>query len=403
MIDFPNSPTVGQQFTAAGVTWTWDGTKWTGNGLNTPYLPLAGGTLSGPLTLVGNPVAPLQPATKQYVDYIEAAYPLGDNRIINGDMFIDQRNNGAAGTAVNAYTVDRWAYSASQVNKGTWQRNPSAAPGFPYYLGFTSTSAYTSVAGDNFNFVQPIEADMVSDFAWGTANAQPATLSFWVYSSLSGTFGGAINNSGAPATRSYPFTFALTANTWTKIAITIPGDTGGAWVMAGNAAGLTVVFDLGCGSTYRGPAGAWASANYWGANGAVSVVATNLAFFYLTGVKLEIGTVATPYNRQSITKRLADCQRYFWTIPSAGNFYYLGLTTPNFSWSSQPTIMFPVTMRSSPTMLNAVFTTSSPPAGTPAYGAVTPQCATINNPSNNWTQGNFSATVALSAQFIAEL
>ena len=151
---------------------------------------------------------------------------------------------------------------------------------------------------------------MIGDFAWGTSGAQPVTLSFWARSSLTGTFTGSLTNYAG--TRSYPFTFSLpAANTWTRIVITIPGDTAGTWVMSGNCGALSVTFDLGAGANFSGPAGAWASGNFVGATGAVSVVATNAATFYVTGVKLEIGSVATPFNRQSLAKSMADCQRYY--------------------------------------------------------------------------------------------
>ena len=121
MIDFPASPTVGQIFTAGGATWTWDGSKWTGNGLNVAYLPLIGGTMLGPITLQGNPAGNLDAAPKQYVDTLSAGYPLGDNRIINGDMRIDQRNAGASGTAAG-YTVDRWVYGGTVPElQGNWR------------------------------------------------------------------------------------------------------------------------------------------------------------------------------------------------------------------------------------------------------------------------------------------
>ena len=349
MIDFPASPTTGQQFNAAGVTWTWDGTKWTGAGLNTPYLPLSGGTLSGPLTLVSDPTAALQPATKQYVD-AGNVYPR-DNRIINGDMRIDQRGiaSGAGGTALG-YTVDRWQFNASNATKGVWQRaggppGPNlAAAGFGYALTFTSNSAYTPLATDYFQFVQIVEADMVSDFAWGTPNAQPVTLSFWVNSSLTGTFSGVIGNDNG--TRSYPFSYSISvASTWTKVAVTIPGDTGGTWVMSGNTRSLTVHFDLGAGANYRGPANAWASVNYVGVTGAVNVVGTNGAIFNVTGVKLEIGSVATHYNRQSLAKSLADCQRYYQV--SQMLFAISGQPAGGQLNMSQPLI---VTMRAVPTL-----------------------------------------------------
>ena len=240
--------------------------------------------------------------------------PMGDNRIINGDMRIDQRNNGAAGTA-SVYTVDRWNFQTSPPSKITWGQNyNSASPpvGFSNCLGFWTTTAYTPAASDFFFVFQHIEADMVTDFAWGTLSAQPVTLSFWAFSAQAGTFSGAIHN-GVNPPRSYPFSFTLPANAWTRIAITIPGDTGGTWTLSGNGIGVRLRFDLGCGSTLRGPAGAWASADYCGVTGAVSIVATLNANFYVTGVKLEIGSVATPFNRQSLAKSMADCQRYFAT------------------------------------------------------------------------------------------
>jgi hypothetical protein len=191
---------------------------------DTTRLALSGGTLTGPLTLAANPAAALQPATKQYVDALPTG--MGDNRIINGDMLVNQRGVTGGATA-NGYSLDQWGYWSNQASKGTWGQNYGSLPalaGFPYYLGFVSSSAYTPVAADQFELYHPIEADLIPDFAFGTAGAQTVTLSFWAVSSLTGTFSGSLQNYAA--TRSYPFSFSLpTANTWTKIAITIPGDT----------------------------------------------------------------------------------------------------------------------------------------------------------------------------------
>jgi hypothetical protein len=273
---------------------------------------------------------------------ISAPQAMGDNRIINGDMRIDQRNQGALVTgSAGGYSVDRWAVAVTQTAKGTWGRgfsSTSLAVGFPYYWVFTSTSAYTPVASDNFAFYQVIEADNVSDFCFGTAAAQPITLSFWVYATVAGTYSGAIRNQPSPPTRSYPFTFTPTANAWTKIVVTIPGDTAGTWVTSGNAGGLQLTFDLGCGATLRGPPNAWASATYVGATGATSIVSTNGAQLAFTGVKIELGSIATPYNRQSLARIVIDCQRYFrsWK-PGLANgdiaqFIGSGTTTQGFSF-----------------------------------------------------------------------
>jgi hypothetical protein len=310
-LDFPASPTVGSTFSSGGRVWQWDGAKWVAASTSgSGFLPLSGGTMTGPIVLSADPAAALQPATKQYVDAVR----IGENRIINGDMWVDQRNNGASSTGTGIYTCDKWIYGTNQANKFTWQRAPAGpallALGVGYYFAFASNSAYTPAAIDTFQFMQYIESDMVTDFAWGTANAAPLTLSFWAYSSMTGNFGGAIRNSGA--TRSYPFIYNIpVASVWTKIAVTIPGDTAGTWLMTGNGVGIAVGFDLGSGSSSRGAAGFWTSSNYLGANGAVSVVAVNGAAFNIAGVKVEIGNYATPFVRGSLAKALADCQRYY--------------------------------------------------------------------------------------------
>jgi hypothetical protein len=141
-----------------------------------------------------------------------------------------------------------------------------------------------------------------------------------VRSSLTGTFGGSLRNSGL--TRSYPFTYTISsADTWEQKSITITGETTGTWLTT-NGFGLQLVFSLGMGSTFSGTAGSWASANYASATGATSVVGTNGATFYITGVQLEVGSVATPFERRPYGTELALCQRYFQLIEgfSAGSY-----------------------------------------------------------------------------------
>ena len=303
-----------------GALW-WDSVGgqlyvWFNDGNSSQWVPTSnGGGATGSTTppLPDGVAAVGVSAAYARADHVHPATFIGDNRIINGDMRIDQRNGGASGTATG-YTVDRWQYQGTVAGKIQWQQlaGPGGS-GFPTCLNGKALSAYAPAAGEGFFFAQPIEADMINDFLWGSASAQPVTLSFLAASSLPGTFGGALTN--AAQTRSYPFTFNLpTANTWTKFAVTIPGDTAGTWVFGSNAISLYVRFDLGTGATYRGPANAWASANYIGATGTVQTVATNGAQTAFTGVKLEIGSVATPFNRQSLAKSMADCQRYYQKI-----------------------------------------------------------------------------------------
>ena len=236
------------------------------------------------------------------------------NRIINGAMVIDQRNAGASitqGTG-NTFPVDRFFITGSVASKFTAQQSSTAPSGFNKSLLITSSSAYSVLAGDFFVLAQNIEGYNVADLNWGTANAKTVTLSFQVYSSLTGTFGGALVGG---STYSYPFTYTIsTANTWTTISVTVAGPTsGGTWDIT-NGSGLIVRFGLGVGTTYSGTAGSWTANNYFSATGATSVVGTNGATFYITGVQLEKGSTATSFDYRPYGTELQLCQRYFQSI-----------------------------------------------------------------------------------------
>jgi hypothetical protein len=271
------------------------------------------------------------------------------NRIINGAMAINQR--GASVTA-SGYTVDRFQYVASVASKGTLAQSTTVYPtGFNYSLGFTSSSAYSVGAGDYFAINQTIEGYNIADLGWGTANAKTVTLSFWVYSSLTGTFGGSL--SSYASTRSYPFTYTISsANTWTQISITVVGDTTVSatnWKI-NNDAGMNVWFGLGVGSTYSGTAGAWAGSAYYSATSAVSVVSTGSATFYITGVQLETGTVATTFEYRPYGTELQLCQRYFYKTNSVDTLRLGGLWGSVYaSGSANVSGTFPVPMRVAPT------------------------------------------------------
>jgi len=193
----------------------------------------------------------------------QAQYNGFKNRIINGAMVIDQRNAGAVVTPSSlAYTLDRWRslMSASASKYSVQQNSSSVTPpaGFTNYLGVVSLSAYSVAAGDQYAVQQWVEGYNIADLAWGTASAATVTLSFWVRSSLTGTFGGSLGNSGG--SRSYPFSYTISAaNTWEQKSVTISGDTSGTW-LTDSSRGLSVTFGLGVGSTLSGTAGAWAAA-----------------------------------------------------------------------------------------------------------------------------------------------
>jgi hypothetical protein len=263
-------------------------------------------------------------------------------------MVIDQRNAGASVTPTvdGTYTLDRWKVGITQASKFSVQQNAgSVTPpvGFSNYLGCTSLSAFSIGTSDIFAITQAIEGFNTADLNWGTANAKTVTLSFQVYSSLTGTFGGVITNSAQ--TRSYPFSYSVSvANTWTTISVTIAGDTTGTWVGSTNGKGLSVWFSLGSGASVSGTAGVWASATTYSATGATSVVGTSGATFYITGVQLEKGSTATSFDYRPYGTELALCQRYYQTgnitcyKPSSGGSTALISTQFVVSTRATPTI-----------------------------------------------------------------
>lgn len=275
------------------------------------------------------------------------------NRILNGQMVIDQRNAGALMNpmADSTYYLDRWRASSSQASKLSIGQNAgSVTPpaGFTNYMGFTSLSAYSITSTDIFGIAQNIEGFNVADLGWGTANAQPVTLSFWVRSSLTGTFGGSFRNSAS--SRSYPISYTISsANTWEYKTITVAGDTSGTWLTT-NGIGILLFFSLGSGSTYSGTAGSWSGSVYTSSTGATSVVGTNGATFYITGVQLEKGSTATSFDYRPYGTELQLCQRYYAKM-TAGTGAYTGFGVGYQETTSVAYIVFkyPTTMRSSPT------------------------------------------------------
>jgi hypothetical protein len=269
------------------------------------------------------------------------------NRIINGAMVIDQRNAGASITPTSdgTYCLDRFRCGLSASSKYSVQQSTTTATGFKNSLLATSLSAYVVGVSETFNITQMVEGLNIFDFGWGTANAKPVTLSFWVQSSLTGTFGGAIKNSAED--RVYPFSYTISsANTFEYKTITIAGDTSGTWLTT-NGIGLKVVFSLGTGSNLSGTAGAWGAGNIFSATGAVSVVGTNTATFYITGVQLEAGTTATPFEYRQYGTELNLCQRYYQRQTGGGRHFIGGNGGVSNCF---PTAYLLQTLRSTPTL-----------------------------------------------------
>lgn len=275
------------------------------------------------------------------------------NRIINGAMVIDQRNNGASVTPNNSYTLDRWAGANTQTSKFTVQQNAGAVTpplGFTKYLGVTSSSAFSVATTDTFLLRQAIEGFNTADLGFGAANASTVTLSFWVRSSLTGTFGGALVNGGT-SFRAYPFSYTISvANTWEQKTVTIAGDTSGTWATDNNA-GIELRLGLGSGSTFTGTAGSWQAGNFVQPTGTVSVVGTSGATFYITGVQLEKGSTATAFDYRDFGRELILCQRY---LPVVTVTEYVGTGQCFSAVNARCSVQFPVSARVAPTGLTNI-------------------------------------------------
>ena len=317
------------------------------------------------------------------------------NRIINGDMRIDQRNAGAAVTlnGGGAYTVDRWLAADDTDGVFTAQRDTVAPTGHVNSLKITTTTADSSLSASQNAFVlQRIEGNNIYDLAWGSASAQTVTLSFWVRSSLIGTFGGSARN--GDGTRSYPFTYVISAaNTWEYKTVTIPGDTSGTW-LTDTGIGLQICFGLGVGSSFSGTAGSWSGSNFLSATGAVSVIGTLNATWFVTGVQIEVGTAATPFERRQFGQELALCQRYFQTYPNPITYR---ANPAGSSFTMRQTGLFVVPMRAAPSVTLSMSTIGGQAASTSVIGAFATLAQFEATTPNSTAWGNPHYDVAFNA------
>jgi hypothetical protein len=222
------------------------------------------------------------------------------------------------------------------------------------------TTTSTPGTSDYFFIQQTIEGINTVDLAWGTASAKPATLSFWVYSSLTGTGGGFIRNAGETAgnyNRSYPFAYTINSTkTWEYKTVVIPGDTTGQW-LSGQYDGVQVGFEMWNGSSYQGTAGAWAGANYTGPSSAsINYAGTLNSNLYITGVQFEAGLNASQYERRHIGFELAQCQRYYEpSVARMGGYHTTGgylRSSVYFNVKKRPKVSPTFTVISTPESVN---------------------------------------------------
>jgi hypothetical protein len=291
------------------------------------------------------------------------------NRLINSAMVIDQRNAGASVNITTAsFVVDRFSCGIGYSTGHTGQKSTNAPPNYSNSILITVGTGASPSASQIGRIVQGVEGFNVADLGWGTATAATITLSFWVKSSLTGTFAGGVYN--ASANRTYVFTYAISsANTWEQKTVTIVGDTSGTWA-TDNTAGMYVNWDLGTGSTYQGTANTWAAGAAWATSTSVKLAATSGATFYITGVQLEKGSTATSFDYRPYGTELALCQRYYEKSYAQGTVPGTGSTSGNGGGIVSTTlagstvgntgflplsIPFKVTKRTSPTLVSYDF------------------------------------------------
>ena len=278
------------------------------------------------------------------------------NLIINGAMNVAQRGTSITNFTVNNqyHTVDRFIYEAGGISSVDFAQVTDAPSGFKKSLKATLNGTFTPSAGQYFiPFEHRIESQDVVFLDYGTANAKTVTLSFWIKSNKTGTY--VVEFSNASINRKWSQSYTINAaNTWEQKIITWTGDTGaGTSFTDDSGIGATFFWWMSGGTTFTSGSlsGAWQDGN--NADRAVGVP-SSLADddqFYLTGVQLEVGTVATEFEHRSFGEELQLCQRYYYELNNTDDFRYVaGLTgrSTNTAYSMGQLHMTP--MRTSPSV-----------------------------------------------------
>lgn len=285
------------------------------------------------------------------------------NRIINGDMRIDQRFSGAAQTGKTAsmYVTDRWNFEMLSCGTYTLQQVSDAPTGFTHSLKATLTATATPISTSYLLISQRIEGYNIADFAFGTNSATPITVSFWAKSSIAGTYGFGIDNDYNGG-RGYVSTFTINqVGTWEKKTIYVPGDTTGTWANT-SSTGMRICIGLGSGANYQtATTNSWqAVSNKYATSGCVqfSQQSTN-STFQLTGVQVEKGTMATPFEYRPYALELLLCQRYYEiVVPSTLGFTNFAMGTYGPGGANNLWFNFKVSKRATPTLATGSVTTA---------------------------------------------
>lgn len=357
-IDFPNSPTVGQIYTVGDKSWIWDGTIWKAYGASlSPTVLKVDSTNSrvginnqSPTTALDVTGVTTSTSFAQGTDYL-TPYTGFRNRIINGNMMVDQRASGTTAIVGTAYVTDRWYMEdgCDAVFSSQQSTDVPTGQGFAKSLKVTSTTADASIGSTQYAVItQFIEGSNVADLAWGSSNAQTVVVSFWVKATVAGTYSLTLYNNGA--SRICPTAYTINAsNTWEKKTVVVAGDTSGTW-LTDTGRGIAVNFYTALGSTYLGTSGAWNSSSIYGVTGQANAWASTNNIFAITGVQLERGSVATPFEQRPIGTELAMCQRYYYTSGTVVNAF---MSMHSNQFGEIISFAYPVTMRATPTLTNS--------------------------------------------------
>ena len=279
------------------------------------------------------------------------------NLLINGDFKVSQRGTSFTGLSnANAYTCDRWKWEGSGNMAVTIEQSADAPNYFDKSIKVTVTTAESSIAATEFNqLLYQIEGQDIAPLAYGTGDAKPMVFSFWVKSSVTGSFPFSVQNQNG--SRVFPSRYTVnSANTWEYKTISIAGDIGGTWNTSGTALGLRFTFLWVSGSSYTGGIadGGWkATSSYVNLTSTYTApINTANATLQITGIQLELGKVATPFEHRSYGEELALCQRYCYVMgtPSVSTNDLFAVGTGNGTGTATTYHLHPVEMRARPTL-----------------------------------------------------
>lgn len=276
----------------------------------------------------------------------------GRNMVINGAFQIWQRGTSATTVSGNdIFAADRFKGWANGGGTFTVEQSTDVPNNeFEFSAKLTNTATDSSVAaGDNYRWATDLEGYTVSRLAYGHSDAKAVTLSFWVKSSLTGTYCGALYS--VTASRHYIYEYTISsANTWEKKTITVSsGDTTGSWNRT-NGNGLRVYWGFGSGTTYQGTAGAWTAGEKWETSSQAAWIGSASATFYITGVQLEVGETATPFEHEDYSTTLAKCRRYAYRYTADDALDNIVNLASYNGADNYGAFQHPVQMRSAPSM-----------------------------------------------------